>query len=75
MDHQLCTSDGENATAGTQHISAILPQVLARYGIDFPPVRPTISSARLRRRMLGTIHSKSISRRPERRTAVVAAAG
>jgi len=74
MDYQLNTTDHENATAEPQHIGAILPQVLARYGIVIPPERSTISSARLRRRMLSTMQSKSTMQRRERR-AVVAAAG
>jgi hypothetical protein len=75
MDYQLRTVTDENFAVGPQHIGAILPQVLARYGIAIPPERATISSARLRRRMVGTVRGKSKSWQRGHQTGVVAAAG
>jgi hypothetical protein len=73
FEPQLSTS--ERSSIGPQHIGAILPQVLARYGITTTPEKLSISSARLRRRMSGAMRSRSTSWQRTRRSAAVAVAG
>lgn len=53
--HENATDiDQSVAGSGPQHIGALLPKVLVRYGIVLPTQPCAISSARLRRRMTVT---------------------
>lgn len=72
MSFELQSSASERSAIGPQHISEILPQVLARYGIAAAPQTLSISSARLRRRMSGAARSKPTSWQRARRLGAVA---
>src|SRR5262245_41218438 len=53
-----------DSVSSPRHIGELLPQVLARYGIELATAELPVSSARMRRRLAGALKSSDRANRP-----------